>query len=145
MADNENVPLLAPSEFSGDAGTCVVGRVVILRGPVDVRRATGDTGGVGSQASQGAAKGLSRGKQRGKRQVRDDGPQMKTEVHFLGGASMGEVLYMEAWGDVAAQVSSLLELGKVYRVPGARLMLQMPRLSTSRLDYYLRAGHIRVA
>ena len=155
MADNENVPLLAPSEFSGDAGTCVVGRVVILRGPVDVRRATGDTGGVGSQASQGVGvgsqgsqgvpKGLSRGKQLGKRQVKDDGPMMKTEVHFLGGESMGEVLYMEAWGDAAAQVSSLLERGKVYRVQGARIMPQMPRFSTSRLDYYLRAGHIRVA
>ena len=66
-------------------------------------------------------------------------------VVYLGGVSMGEVFYMEAWGDVAAQSSSLLELGKVYRVPGARLMPQMPRLSTSRLDYYLRAGHIRVA
>ena len=145
MADNENVPLLAPSEFSGDAGTCVVGRVVILRGPVDVRRATAVTGGVGSQASQGAAKGLSRGKQLGRRQVKDHGPQMKTEVHFLGGESKGEVFYMEAWGDAAAQVSSLLERGKVYRVQGARIMPQMPRFSTSRLDYYLRAGHIRVA
>ena len=52
---------------------------------------------------------------------------------------MGEVLYMEAWGDAAAQVSSLLERGKVYRVQGARIMPQMPRFSTSRLDYYLRA------
>ena len=66
-------------------------------------------------------------------------------VVYLGGVSMGEVLYMEAWGDAAAQVSSLLERGKVYRVQGARIMPQMPRFSTSRLDYYLRAGHIRVA
>ena len=107
MPDNDDVLWLAPSEFSGDAGTCVVGRVVIMRGPGDVRRTTAATDGVASQASQGAAKGLSRGKQRGKRQVRDDGPQMKTEVHFLGGASMGEVLYMDAWGDAAAQVSVL--------------------------------------
>ena len=121
MPDNDEVLWLPPSEFLGDPGTCVVGRVVILRGPVDVRRATAVTESVGSQASQGAAKGLSRGKQRGKRQVRDDGPQMKTEVHFLGGASMGEVPYMDAWGDAAAQVSSLLRLDKVYRVQGAKV------------------------
>eukprot|EP00959_Pyramimonas_sp_CCMP1952_P191191 3997899-Pyramimonas_sp.AAC.1 len=67
MADSKLA--LSPREFSGDPATCVFGRVVIKRGPVEV----------GNQAD-----GKGKGKAKGKRAGKDREPGRKIEVHMLG-------------------------------------------------------------
>ena len=40
----------------------------------------------------------------------------KSEVHFLGGTSLSEVLYMDAWSDGAGQLIGAVKEGSVYRI-----------------------------
>jgi len=119
--------LLAPTEYSGEHGTCVCGRVVILRGPVVMQDRDAAQGG------GGAGKGVAKGKK-----GRPQGPLQKTEVHLLGGTSKGEVLFMDAWGDAASQLKAAVELEGVYCISGARVVQETPRYSTSKLPYFLR-------
>ena len=123
---------LTPSEYAGDAGTCVVGRAVILRGPFKLeKRANGDD----ATATPKAGKGKKGGK--GKNKVPQEMSQ-KAEVHFLGGKTLGEVLYMDGWADGATQLIASVKEGSVYRIYGARKIDSAPTYSTSRLDYHLR-------
>ena len=131
---------LKPSEFWGEAGTCVVGRAVMTRGPFKPeRKAAGDDatpppkgGGKGGKGKKGG-KGGKGEKSRASQEV-----SQKSEVHFLGGTSLSEILYMDAWSDGAEQLIGAVKEGKVYRISGARKITSAPTYSTSRLDYYLR-------
>lgn len=125
MADSKLA--LSPREFSGDPATCVYGRVVIVRGPVEL-------GNQEKAKGKGKAKGKNKGQEKGK----DKGPGTKIEVHLLGGDTAGDVLFIDAWADAAGQVSRALELGKVYRISGGTVVNQTPKYSTSRLSYFLR-------
>ena len=121
MADSKLA--LSPREFSGDPATCVCGRVVIMRGPVEV-------------GARDGAKG--KGKTAGKGKGKEKSPGRKIEVHLLGGETVGDVLFLDGWADAADQVQGAMELGKVYRVSGGTVVSQTPKYSTSRLSYFLR-------
>ena len=127
--------LLAPSEYTGEPKTGVVGRVVLFRGPIDIGGAGGRVAAASSSPPASAGRG--RGKAKGRAKIRD-GPQQKCEVHLLGGETLGEVLYVEAWADVARELKDCMEIGKVYCISGAQYVTQKPRYSTSRLPYFLR-------
>ena len=118
---------LSPREYDGDPATCVYGRVVMVRGPVVV----------GSQEAA-QSKGKSKTKAKGSGKSKDKGLAQKIEVHLLGGDTVGDVLFLDAWRDTAEQVRRAMELGKVYRVSGGSVVRQSPKYSTSRLPYFLR-------
>ena len=126
---------LTPSEYEGETGTCVLGRVVIKRGPFNLRET--NKRGEDSDQAQGSknAKGRSKGD---KTKKSKDAKLMKLECHLLGGEGLDEVLYCEAWGDVAEQVNKTLELGKLYRIADAKYIAKAPMYSTSSREYYLR-------
>jgi hypothetical protein len=118
---------LVPSEFSGEANTCVIGRVVIRRGPFELKlqnKSTSQTKGKGKKSKQ-SGKG-------------NDQPTTKAEVHLLGGTTLDEVLFFEGWYDAARQMMDVLQLGEVYRIYGAAIVAECPQYSTSRLTYYLK-------
>ena len=105
---------MAPSEYTGEPGTCVYGRVVVKRGPYKIdRRDTGNT-----QAS--SAKGKRGGKKGSKQGSAASNQDQKTEIHLVGGAGMEEVLFMEAWGDAARELANAVSRGEVYRIAGAK-------------------------
>ena len=106
---------LCPSEYEGEHGTCVFGRVVLKRGPFVPTQASQDTD---TQASQGGKKGKGKAK-KGKGKQAEEGA-VKLEIHLLGGNSVDEVLFMDAWGDGARELSQTVEHGKVYRISGAK-------------------------
>ena len=62
----------------------------------------------------------------------------KGEIHFLGGQSFDEVLFMEGWADGATQMYKAVTRGVVYRIAGAKKIDSKPRYSTSKLLYFLR-------
>ena len=66
----------------------------------------------------------------------------KLENHLLGGQTVGDVLFMDAWSEAATQLKEKLELQMVYRISGIKLVHQSPRNSTSRLNYFLSLIHI---
>ena len=117
---NASKLVLSPAEFSGEPNTYVCGRVVLMRGPILL---------TDMQPGKGKKKGA--GKKR-------DSVQ-KLEVHLLGGQTVGDVLFMDAWSDAATQLNEKLELQMVYRISGIKLVHQSPRNSTSRLNYFIRA------
>ena len=72
--------LLSPSEYTGEPQTCVVGRVVLLRGPFEI----GGAGGRGAAASLSQPASAGRGKGKGKSKGRNrEEPQLKCEVHLI--------------------------------------------------------------
>ncbi len=121
MADGKLA--LSPREFSGDPATCVCGRVVVLRGPVEVSTREAASG-KSKAAGRSKGKELSLGK--------------KIEVHLLGGNTLVDVLFLDAWADAADQAKDAMELGKVYRISGGTVVGQTPKYSTSRLTYFMR-------
>ena len=125
--------VLFPREFSGDPETCVCGRVVLLRGPVEVA----------PRDAVCATKGTGR-RQKGKGKSKDSEHTKKFEVHLLGGAACADILFMDAWGDVAEQASRIMQSGKVYRISGGKVISTTPRFSTSRLPYHMRIHPPRV-
>ena len=78
--------VLPPSEFSGEPGTAVGGRVV-LRRKITFRE----------QEQQGTKAGKRKSKGGGK--SRNATGDEKCEVHLLGGSDMTEVLYVEAYAE----------------------------------------------
>ena len=118
----------APSEYTGEPGTCVCGRVVLCRGPFNA---------TGQDAQTTASSGKAPGK-KGKKKGADTQTRLKTEIHILGGDSIDEVLFIDGWGDGAAQLARALTRGSVYRIAGAKKIDSSPRYSTSRLPYFLR-------
>ena len=121
--------LLAPSEFAGEANTCVCGRVVVMRGPVTLT-------GHGNDQSQRPRRSSKSGCKGGTKQKP---PPIKLEVHILGGDSAGEVLFLEAWGDAANQLKNRIKVSGIYSFSGVKIVHQLPRYSTSRLPYFIRA------
>lgn len=132
---------LSPSQYQGEAKTCVVGRVVHRRPPFDVREKSRlrEESQQPSKSAKTAPKG-GKANKKGKNSRKDNGtePLMKFEFHLLGGEGLDEVLYAEAWGDVADAVARLMQDTKVYRIANAKIVPQAPLYSTSRLRYYLR-------
>ena len=66
------------------------------------------------------------------------GPTMKLECHFLGGSTLDEILYAEAWGDAATRVDGQCVLGKLYKLIDCKYVAKTPQYSTSRLTYFVR-------
>ena len=100
---------LAPSEYTGEPGTSVVGRLVLKRGPVQF----GDDGRGGVASSQGAkgkggAASSQGAKGRGRGKTPTDTRPKKTELHFLGGGTVADVLYVDAWADAADTLGKML-------------------------------------
>ena len=112
--------LLAPSEYEGENGTAVVGRIVMTR---MVRLPPRDS------------KGKSKGSKRGNKQSESSD---KCEVHLLGGKTMSDMLYCEAWGDDARSLASIAKRGVVVKLYDAKVIAQPPKYSTSPLCYHLR-------
>ena len=103
--------LQSPSEYTGEPQTCVVGRVVLIRGPFEVGGA-GDGKGKSASAGRGKGKGKGKGWGVGEGKGRNrEGPQQRCEVQLLGGEWLGEILYMEAWADGAQQLKGGMEIG----------------------------------
>ena len=101
---------LSPREFSGRPGTCVCGRVVILRGPV--------------QREGRATTAL---------EVHLLGGDTADDVLFL-----YAIMEMGMSDDIAEEFVRAMELGKVYSISGGALMDQRPLNSTSRMSYFLK-------
>ena len=124
------VMAMSPSEYTGEPGTCVYGRVVLSRGPFKPEQHVEEgKGGVSNKPSKG---------KKGKKGKDGDQEKLKTEIHILGGSGMGEVLFIEAWADGAKQLARALQRGQVYRIKDAKKIDSKPKFSTSKLDYYLR-------
>ena len=122
---------LSPSEYTGETGTCVCGRVVLSRGPFQItNRAKPDD----NSASRSKGKGKGSKYKRGETLYENE----KSEVHLLGGDTHDELLYIEGWAAAARELSVMLPRGGVFRIAGARKINAPARFSTSRLPYYLR-------
>ena len=63
---------------------------------------------------------------------------LKAETRILGGNSIDEVLYDDAWYDGDRQLADAVEVGRVYRFVGMKKMDSSPKYSTSKLPYYIR-------
>ena len=130
MAADE-VMMLSPSEYEGENGTAVVGRVVLVR---KTRITHNERGQKGKGKAAKGAKGKA--------------DSEKCEVHILGGNTMSEVLFCEAWGDAATTFANHAQMGRLIKISGAKYIAQRPQYSTSRLVYYLRivgqVGHVGV-
>ena len=115
---------LKPSEFWGEAGTCVVGRVVMTRGPFKPEKRAEEKdppkGGKGGKGKKGGKGG------KGEKSKAPQEVSQKSEVHILGGNSLSEVLYMDAWADGADQLIGAVKEGSVYRISGARNIKSAP-------------------
>ena len=119
MTGQTQLMLLAPPYYEGDVDSCVVGRLVLLRGPFQIER-------------KKTAGGRGRGK----------GAQctaiLKTEAHFLGGPTVSELLYVEAWGEAATDFAKAVRIGGGYCISGGDVVSAAPQYSTSRLHYYMK-------
>ena len=125
---------MAPSEYIGDVGICVYGRVVLIRSPFTPEAQRGESAG----AALGKANKGGKGK-KGKQQSGTKATQsQKAEIHFLGGQGIDEVLFMEGWADGATQMCNAVARGVVYRIAGAKKIDSKPRYPTSKLAYFLR-------
>ncbi|CAE7312166.1 unnamed protein product [Symbiodinium sp. CCMP2592] len=114
-----------PSEYVGDAATAVVGRVVLKKFqkvPSSAKAAARPVGGK-NKGGRGSASA--------------DRDRMKLEVHLAGSHQMGEVLFVEAWADLAEKLDKRLEDANLVALSGFKCIQQRPPFSTSRLNYYL--------
>ena len=117
------VMLLPPSEYEGEMGTAVAGRVVLMR------------------RTQVSPKGSPSGKGGGKKGAAGStakGPVDKCEVHVLGGTGMSDVVYLDAWGPDAASLEALAVRGRLITIANPKVVEQRPKYSTSPLRYFLR-------
>ena len=115
MADQDLV--LLPSEFGGEVGTAVGGRVVLVRGARVQQKGKGKKGKKMANAEE----------------------TDKYEVHLLGGQTMSEMLFVEAWGEAAARnLKNHAVKGGLLKIKGSKVVAQRPQYSTSRLSYFLR-------
>ena len=118
----EEVLILRPTDFQGDASTAVAGRVVISR--------------VITFESKGKSKG------KGRKKTTDGGVTEKCELHVLGGPSMSQILYVEAFGDDARALEAAAPLQSLRMFRGLTIVQKSPTYSTSTLTYYARAQAI---
>ena len=119
--------LLKPSEYKGDKGTAVAGRVVIMvTQEVKMKESK-------SLAASPPGKGKGRGKQAGQA-----GFSAKLELHLAGTDSINEVVFVEAWGENATQLGRRCSVGDLIAITGASVISTAQMYSTSRLPYHLR-------
>ena len=117
------VMLQPPSEYEGEAGTAVAGRVVLMRRTqVQSKSSTSGKGGG----------------RKGKAASTASGSIEKCEVHLLGGTGMSDVVFLEAWGPDAASLAAVAVRGRLVTIANPRVMDQRPKYSTSPLRYFLR-------
>ncbi|CAJ1346009.1 unnamed protein product, partial [Effrenium voratum] len=119
--------LLKPSEYTGQKGTAVDGRVVILTHQE-----------AKAKASTADAAALRHGKGSKGKKIADK-PSLKLEMHLAGTDSINEVLYVEAWGEQADHLKKKLTQGDLVSIAGATHIPAAQNYSTSRLPYHLRA------
>ena len=120
--------ILKPSEYQGAAGTAVAGRIVIL-----------SLQEVESRAQERAAAAPSRGKGgRGAKGKTDATSTAKLEMHISGTDSTAEVLYVEAWAEMATQLYAKFKQGDLITIAGGTVISAAQPYSTSKLLYYLR-------
>ena len=120
--------LLRPSEYQGATGTAVAGRIVILA-----------LQEVESRAKQTAAAAPSRGRGgKGAKGKTDATPTAKLEMHISGTDSTAEVLYVEAWAEMATQLAAKFKEGDLIAIAGGTVISASQPYSTSKLLYYLR-------
>ena len=94
------VMAMSPSEYTGEPGTCVYGRVVLSRGPFKPEQHVEEgKGGVSNKSGKG---------KKGKKGRDGDQEKLKTEIHILGGSGMGEVLLIDGWAEGARQLARAL-------------------------------------
>ena len=130
---------LAPTEFEGAPGTCVVGRCVIKRGPISVKRNEDKPEATSANATASSKGKTKKGKGKAAKQAKGkEGEVLKTEVHLLGGKTADEILFVDAWADNARELDSRMTLTKIYRVAGGKYIGRAPEYSTSRLPYFIR-------
>ena len=115
----EQALVLPPSDYAGDPGTAVGGRVVLVR----------------KTSIKGGGKGAGKGGGRGKGASQETA---KCEVHLLGGQDMSEMVFVEAWGEAAAAFQGLAQRGRLLVIERAQVVAKRPQYSTSKLPYYLR-------
>ena len=111
----QEVCLLKPSEYRGEAGTAVVGRIVIKRMQI-----------IKPKEDKGKAKGKGKG------------DKEKIEIHISGGDTVADVLYAEAWGDAASNLKNSWNEQQCVSIQNADVVQSGPMYSTSRLPYFLR-------
>ena len=117
MAEQQ-VCLLRPSEYRGEAGTAVAGRIVIKRMQTMKLKEP--------EEGKGTAKGKAKGE------------TAKVEIRISGGDSVAEVLYAEAWAEAAVTLNRSWNLEQCVMIQDAEVVQSGPTYSTSRLPYYLR-------
>ena len=121
--------LLKPSEYQGAQGTAVAGRIVICNmQEVESRSKTS------SPAAPSKGKG-GKGKA-GKATLTSS--SAKIELHLSGTESASEVLYVEAWGELAQQVQKKCQVGDLVTISGGTISSAAQQYSTSKLHYHLR-------
>ena len=99
-----DVMVLSPSEFEGEVGTAVAGRVVLARRTTVQQR---------QQQGKGKGKKAGGGKE-GK------GETVKCELHVLGGSTMADMLFVDAWADDAEPLHSIAQRGRVITIVNPR-------------------------
>ena len=121
--------LLKPSEYQGANGTAVAGRIVICsKQSIEPR---------GKQAAASApAKGRGGKGKQGK--TATSGPSTKLELHLSATDSTSEVLYVEAWAEIAERLSARCRVGDIVSLAGGTVINNVQTYSTSKLHYYLR-------
>ena len=114
---------LAPSDYEGESGTAVIGRVVLSRMQQLTPR---------EQKGKGKGGKNSSGKNGGKSAT------SKCELHVLGGDTLADMVYLEALADDAVALMNIAKRGSVIAITNARVIASPPKFSTSPLRYYLR-------
>ena len=124
MTAPTSLVLLKPSEFQGAAQTAVAGRVVICTlQDVKAKEKTLSTPSKGKTGRKGKAKPAT---------------NTKLELHVSATESPSEVLYVEAWGELAEQVAKKCTEGALISIAGGEIQHAAQQFSTSRLHYHLR-------
>ena len=133
-AKGDDKLLMPPSEFSGDGW--LTGRVVLLR-MVNLPERDLPHGGKAGSKNKGV-KGKGAQSQEGDK-TKD---KTKCELHLLGGTTMGEVVFIEAWGDGATALHTSAEQAqreeKLLALANVKIINQYNKYSTSRLSWYVR-------
>ena len=66
------------------------------------------------------------------------GPSTKLELHLSATDSTSEVLYVEAWAEIAERLSARCQVGDVISLAGGTVINNVQTYSTSKLHYYIR-------
>eukprot|EP00435_Cladocopium_sp_Y103_P054195 s3399_g17.t1 len=119
---------LKPSEYHGDQNTAVVGRIVILKHQEipqkkSVAAAAVPVGGrKGKVAAAAVPVGGRKGKG-GKAGKKSAEPQTlrKLEAHLAATEALSEVLFVEAWGEVADQLAQKCKIGDLVAIQGGEV------------------------